>query len=39
LDEAIAEIYRREVNCGETFFDVGWIGGQTKRPLLRNPIP
>jgi hypothetical protein len=30
IDEAIAELFRREINCGcETFFDAGirlWIG-------------
>ena len=32
LDEAIAELFRREINCGcETFFDAGirlWISNQ-----------
>jgi hypothetical protein len=42
-DEAIAELYRREVNCGcETFFDAGitlWIGDQTNGRYSQTQLP
>ena len=43
LDEAIAELYRREVNCGcETFWDAGitlWIGDQTNGRYSQTQLP
>jgi hypothetical protein len=43
LDEAIAELYRREVSCGcETFFDAGitlWIGDQTNGRYSETQLP
>ena len=43
LDEAITELYRREVNCGcETFFDAGitlWIGDQTNGRYSETQLP
>ena len=43
LDEAIAELCRREVNCGcETFFDADvnlWIGDQTNGRYSETQLP